>query len=154
MPRIPAAIGKSSKAKSYPSPIGREQGEFELVFLARGAVGHLIVGGGATDAKVKNTTTGQVAEYTILAIGVGVGLSSFGITSKPIKFTAARRDPHGFQGYGYIGGASVQIGRGISVGGGLKIPNGPFIPGDTIDLSNYGGVDIGVSHNLTYWYLR
>jgi hypothetical protein len=137
-----------------PTPLGRGTGEFELIFKVRGGVGHLFVGGGATDLAVKNITTGESAEYTMLAIGLGVGLSSFGITSKPIKFTAASSNLRGFQGYGYMGGAAAQVGRGVSVGGGLKIPHGPFIPGDTIDFSNYGGVDIGVSHNLTYWYLR
>ena len=73
MPHVPTAIGKPSKSQSLPPPLGRGTGEFELIFRARGGVGHVIVGGGAMDATVKNTTTGQGAEYTILSIGIGVG---------------------------------------------------------------------------------
>ena len=56
-----------------------------------------------------------------------------------------------FEGYGYIGGASAIVVGGVTVGGGIKIPQGPFIPGKNLDL-NYGGIRIGVSHSITYFY--
>ena len=55
-----------------------------------------------------------------------------------------------FEGWGYIGGISFMPGLGYKYGGGIKIPNGPFIPGDKLNF-DLGGVDIGVSHNLTIW---
>ncbi|KAF5430747.1 hypothetical protein C5S39_07175 [Candidatus Methanophagaceae archaeon] len=55
-----------------------------------------------------------------------------------------------FEGYGYMGGVSVEVVGGVKVGGGIKIPHGPFIPGPMIGWER-GGFDIGVSHSITYW---
>jgi len=103
-------------------------------------------------ATVTDLSTGEIAVYTIKAVGVGVGLPSFRSSARPIRFTVSDPDItlDSFGGYGYIGGASVEVLYGLKIGGGIKIPNGPFIPGDLWGWDR-GGVDIGVSHNLTYW---
>lgn len=136
-------------------PLGlRKQGkEFELTIGPGGEVGYVIVGGGVLDVIIKDVQTGQTTIYPVAVFGVGVGLPQVNITSKPIKFSVS--DPSvtsaDFGGYGYLGGGSFVIGVGITIGGGIKIPNGPFIPGNNIDV-NYGGVRIGVSHSVTYFY--
>lgn len=55
-----------------------------------------------------------------------------------------------FEGIGYIGGVSIVLGAGVTMGGGIKFPNDPLIPGDLLD-TNYGGIRIGVGHNLCFF---
>ncbi|MDD5081664.1 MAG: RHS repeat-associated core domain-containing protein, partial [Candidatus Omnitrophica bacterium] len=126
--------------------------EFQMDMWLGGSVGHIIFGGGVYNVTILDLQTGEITLYTIKAVGIGVSLPSFRGSSKSIKFSMS--DPNitskSFEGYGYLGGASVEVIGGIKIGGGIKVPNGPFIPGDMIGL-DYGGVDIGVSHNITHW---
>ena len=84
-------------------------------------------------------------------VGLGVGLPSFRGSSRPVIFNEDDcKKSDSFDGLGYIGGASAEVGGGAKIGGGIKISNGPFIPNSMIGWDR-GGFDIGVSHNITHW---
>jgi hypothetical protein len=123
-----------------------------MIVWIGGSVGYLIVGGGVYDVTVMDLKTGETSLYTMWVLGTGVGLPSFRGSSIPIRFEV--EDPcatsASFEGYGYIGGISIEMITGLKVGGGLKIPHGPFIPGAMIS-PEVGGFEIGVSHNITRW---
>ncbi|MGP9825620.1 hypothetical protein JLK41_23080 [Ectopseudomonas khazarica] len=125
---------------------------FEATLATGGAVGHVIVGGGVFNIYIKDIDSNETALYTVYVLGIGVGLPAFRATSRPITFMMdgdiTCRD---FEGYGYIGGASLEAGAGLKLGGGMKIPNGPLIT--SFFGTDYGGVDISVSHNVTRWAL-
>jgi RHS repeat-associated protein len=131
-------------------PLGLK--EFEMRIWIGGSVGYIVFGGGVYDVTIRDVATGEASLYTVKLFGLGVGLPAFRGSSKPIRFNV--EDPcvtsASFEGLGYVGGISVEVAVGIKVGGGMKIPNGPFISGDMITWER-GGVDIGVSHNITYW---
>jgi RHS repeat-associated protein len=134
---------------SWIDPLGLKA--FEMTIWIGGGVGHFIVGGGLYNVTITDLENGKSTLYTMKVFGVGVGLPSFRGSSRAIKFEADDcRTSDSFDGFGYIGGLSAEVTVGVKVGGGIKIPNGPFIPGSNIDWDR-GGVDIGVSHNITYW---
>lgn len=126
--------------------------EFEMRIWIGGSVGYAIVGGGVYDITIRDIETGETTLYTVKALGLGVGLPSLRGSSRPIRFEV--KDPcetsASFEGYGYLGGVSAEVFFGVKVGGGIKIPHGPFIPGHMISWER-GGFDIGVSHSITYW---
>ena len=126
--------------------------EFEMRIWIGGSVGYAIVGGGVYDVTIRDVGTGQTTLYTVKALGLGVGLPSLRGSSRPIRFEV--KDPcetsDSFEGYGYVGGVSAEVVFGVKLGGGIKIPHGPFIPGHMISWER-GGFDIGVSHSITYW---
>lgn len=125
---------------------------FEVTITVGGAVGHIIIGGGIFNAKVRDTSNNRTSLYTIYMAGIGVGLPAFRATSSTFRFTDEdSKSSDSFEGYGYMGGVSVEAGAGVKIGGGIKIPNGPLIP--TTVSTDYGGVDISVSHNVTRWAL-
>lgn len=125
---------------------------FEVTITIGGAVGHVIVGGGVFNAEVRDTSNGRTSLYTIYMAGIGVGLPAFRATSRTFRFSDdTAKSSDSFEGYGYMGGVSAEVGAGIKIGGGIKIPNGPMIP--TSVSTDYGGVDISVSHNVTRWAL-
>lgn len=125
--------------------------QFEMTIWTGGTVGHIIVGGGVYTVTVRDLESGQSTLYTMKAIGIGVGLPSFRGSSRPVVFNEDDcKKSNSFDGYGYLGGVSGEVVGGVKVGGGIKIPNGPFIPGSMISW-DLGGFDIGVSHNLTHW---
>ncbi|TBU94520.1 hypothetical protein [Phytopseudomonas dryadis] len=125
---------------------------FEVKITVGGAVGHVIVGGGALSAEIKDLSTAQTALYTIYMAGIGVGLPAFRATSRAFRFNEAdHKTASSFAGYGYLGGISLEAGAGLKIGGGIKIPNGPLIA--TSYSGDYGGIDISVSHNVTRWAL-
>ena len=136
-------------------PLGLCKKKFKLVIGPGGGVGYAVVGGGVVNVTITDLQTGKSTLYTAPMLGVGVGLPQITFTSKPVIFTV--NDPNitseSFEGYGYMGGASIIVGGGITIGGGMKVPQGPFIPGKNID-TNYGGVRIGVSHSIVYFYKR
>ena len=136
-----------------PYGLCQEGKEFELVIETGGAVGYVIVGGGAYDVTIRDLQTGESTIYIVPIAGIGVSLPEINFTSKPVRFTVedTNMTSADFEGYGYIGGASVIVGGGFTIGGGIKIPQGPFIPGKNLDL-NYGGIHISVSHSLAYFY--
>lgn len=125
---------------------------YELTLSVGGAVGHVIVGGGVFNAYITDLTNKQTALYTVYLLGVGVGLPAVRLMSRPLRFTAHDdTTSRSFEGYGYMGGASLEAVGGVKIGGGLKIPNGPLL---TSHLGgDYGGFDISVSHNITRWAL-
>ena len=131
-------------------PLGLK--EFEMRTWIGGSVGYAIVGGGVYNVTIRDVETGETTLYTVKALGLGVGLPSLRGSSRPIRFEV--EDPcetsAGFEGYGYMGGASAEVVAGVKVGGGIKIPHGPFIPGPKIGWER-GGFDIGVSHSITHW---
>ena len=126
--------------------------EFEMVIWIGGSVGYVIVGGGVYDVTIRDLETGETSLYTMKVFGLGVGLPSLRGSSRPIRFEV--EDPcataASFEGYGYVGGISVEPIAGFKVGGGIKIPQGPFIPTPMI-APERGGFDIGVSHNIMHW---
>ena len=126
--------------------------EFEMRIWIGGSVGYAIVGGGVYDVTIRDVETGETTLYTVKALGLGVGLPSLRGSSRPIRFEV--KDPcetsTSFEGYGYLGSVSVEVVFGVKLGGGIKIPHGPFIPGHMISWER-GGFDIGVSHSITYW---
>jgi len=126
--------------------------EFEMRIWIGGSVGYAIVGGGVYDVTIRDVGTGQTTLYTVKALGLGVGLPSLRGSSRPIRFEV--KDPcetsDSFEGYGYVGGVSAEVVFGVKLGGGIKIPHGPFIPGHMISWER-GGFDISVSHSITYW---
>ena len=131
-------------------PLGLK--EFEMRIWVGGSVGYAIVGGGVYDVTIRDVESGETTLYQMKAIGLGVGLPSIRGSSRPIIFEVddSCATSERFEGYGYLGGASLEVTAGIKIGGGIKIPHGPFIPGSMIDWE-FGGFDIGVSHNITYW---
>lgn len=140
----------SANPVNWADPSGLKK--FEMIIWLGGNYGHIIVGGGAYDITIRDLKTGQSTMYTMVAVGIGVGLPSFRGSSRPVNFDADDcKKSDSFDGFGYIGGVSIEATIGIKVGGGIKIPHGPFIPGDMISWDR-GGFDIGVSHNATYWY--
>ncbi|MBN2179211.1 MAG: hypothetical protein JW743_07250 [Deltaproteobacteria bacterium] len=127
--------------------------QFEMRIWIGGSIGYAIFGGGIYTATIRDIETGEVTLYNVKALGLGVGFPSFRVTSsRPISFEVD--DPcmtsASFKGYGYWGDISAEVGIGIKVGGGIKIPHGPFISGSMIDWQ-LGGFDVGVSHSITYW---
>jgi RHS repeat-associated protein len=126
--------------------------EFEMVEWIGGSVGHAVFGGGVYDVTIRDLKTGETTLYTMWVFGVGVSFPSLRGSSIPLRFEVedACATSDSFEGYGYLGGASVEVITGLKMGGGIKIPNGPFIPGAIISPER-GGFDIGVSHNITYW---
>ncbi|MFH1776675.1 MAG: RHS repeat-associated core domain-containing protein [Candidatus Omnitrophota bacterium] len=139
---------------NYIDPLGlcSENKEFELVIGHGGEIGYVIVGGGVLSVTITDVQTGESTMYTVVLLGVGVGLPQVNVTSKPIRFSVndSTMTSADFEGYGYIGGGSVVVGGGFTVGGGMKIPHGPFIPSKNLDL-NYGGLRVSVSHSLTHF---
>ncbi len=158
-PRVPTtglnhlyAYAKSSPLL-FVDPSGLRPYDFQIGY--GGGVGHVIIGGNVYTATIKDAQTGETCSYQIRCIGLGVGLPEAGVTSKPARFDDGQpcstcRD---FTGLGYIGGASGQVGGGVTIGGGVKIPNGPFIANDILGL-DYGAFRIGVSHNACYFSLQ
>jgi RHS repeat-associated protein len=128
---------------------------FKVVISVGGGVGYVVVGGSVMHLEITDTTTGQICMYTVVCIGVGVGLPEINVTSKPTDFTVDDecKECSDFAGNGYIGGISLVFGAGGTYGGGMKIPNGPFIPGKFGD-DNYGGFRVGVSHNICRFNYR
>jgi RHS repeat-associated protein len=130
--------------------------DFLMRIWVGGSAGYAVVGGGAIDVSIIDPETGRSTLYTVVLVGIGVGLPSFGGSSEPIKFHVD--DPckttASFSGVGYLGGINAEIGLGRSWGGGIKVPNGPFIPGSTAwsGAESSGRFSIGVSHSVTYWY--
>ena len=134
-------------------PDGRRPYDFQIEY--GGGIGHIIIGGSVYTATIKDIESGAACRYQIRCFGAGVGLPEFGVTSKPVRFDDGQpcSKCSDFTGLGYIGGVSGQVGGGPSIGGGVKIPNGPFIPGDYIGW-DYGGFKVGVSHNACYFALQ
>ena len=127
--------------------------QFEMTIWAGGGVGHFIIGGGIYNVTIRDLSSGQSTLYTMVVLGLGVGYPAFRGSSKPIIFNDDDcKKSDRFYGFGYIGGISLEAVAGFKAGGGIKIPNGPFIPGSLWPNFDIGGVDIGVSHNATYWY--
>ena len=126
--------------------------EFELSFWVGGSVGYVVIGGGVYNATIMDLSTGESTLYKVKVFGIGVGLPSFRGSAKPIRFKIADNSKRSsdFDGYGYIGGASLEVGGGAKFGGGIKIPGGPFISGDLIAWDQ-GGFDVGVSHSVAHW---
>jgi hypothetical protein len=128
--------------------------QFEMRFWVGGETGHAIIGAGFYNLTITDLSTGRSTWYKVSVYGIGVSFPVFRGSSMPVTFFAA--DPKtssSFEGYGYLGGASLEVFAGFKFGGGIKIPNGPFIPGEWFTRSSrdVGGFNIGVSHNLTYW---
>lgn len=150
-------INTYSYARSSPllfvDSLGLRPYDFDIGY--GGGVGHIIVGGSVYTATIKDVQTGETCSYQIRCIGLGVGLPEAGMTSKPTRFDdgQACSTCKDFTGLGYIGGASGQVGSGVTIGGGVKIPNGPFIANDYLGL-DYGAFRIGVSHNACYFTLQ
>lgn len=119
-----------------------------------GGVGHMIVGGGVYTATITDATTDEQCSYQIRCVGLGVGLPEIGVAGSPVRFDDGRNcsSCRDFEGTGYIGGGSVVISKGANIGGGIKIPDGPFIAGDFVSPAR-GSVNIGVSHNVCYFRL-
>ncbi len=134
----------------FVDPLGLRPYDFHIGY--GGGVGHILVGGSVYTATIKDVQTGEACSYQIRCVGLGVGLPEVGVTSKPARFDdgQACSTCKDFTGFGYIGGASGQVGGGVTIGGGVKIPNGPFIANDFLGL-DYGAFRIGVSHNACYF---
>ncbi|HEX9780027.1 MAG TPA: RHS repeat-associated core domain-containing protein, partial [bacterium] len=132
-------------------PLGLRR-KFRMESGVHGGVGYIVIGGGVTHVRVRDLENNEVADYLVSNFGFGVGLPSFGITSKPIEFVVedCQTTVNDFTGYGYSGGGSLIVGGGVTIGGGMQVPGGPFLPGKVIDI-NYGSVTIGVSHSITFW---
>jgi RHS repeat-associated protein len=146
------AYAKSSPVL-FADPSGLRPYDFQIGY--GGGVGHIIVGGSVYTATIKDAQTGQTCSYQIRCVGLGVGLPEAGVTSKPARFDDGQpcSTCEDFTGLGYMGGASGQVGGGPTIGGGVKIPNGPFITNDILGL-DYGAFRIGVSHNVCYFSLQ
>jgi len=133
----------------YSDPDGLRR--YRLRIGAGGGVGQVIIGGSLSEATIVDRETGERCQYQIRCVGIGVGLPELSATRPPIDFDDGRvcSSCGDFEGNGYMGGASVTVGVGGQLGGGTKIPNGPFVP-NTIS-SDHGGIRIGVSHNLCFF---
>lgn len=131
-------------------PLGLK--EFEMVIWIGGSVGYVIIGGGIYNVTIRDLETRETSLYTMKVFGLGIGLPSLRGSSKPIRFEI--EDPcatsASFEGYGYIGGISVEPIAGFKIGGGIKIPQGPLIPGPML-APERGGFEIGVSHSIMHW---
>lgn len=101
-----------------------------------------------------DATTDEQCRYQTRCAGLGVGLPQFRAGGSPVRFDDGRNcgSCRDFGGAGYIAGGSLVISLGASFGGGIKIPNGPFIAGDYVSPAE-GSVNIGVSHNICYFRL-
>ncbi|GBD99582.1 hypothetical protein BMS3Abin07_01619 [bacterium BMS3Abin07] len=129
-------------------PKGLDDREFLFSQGIGGSVGYLFFGAGVYDAKISEANSGKTCRYTIKCAGVGIGLPQIILKTKPTKFsTSDCKKCSDFEGNGYMGGAK----GGISIGGGIKIPNGPFIPGELLGWDNTHGINVGVSHNYCYF---
>ena len=128
----------------------RGEKNYRMTIGYGGAAGYVVVGGGALRVNITASAC-EHANYTMYMLGIGVGTPHINGTSEPIIFQWTD-DSHAwdFEGFGYIGGISAEWGVGVNIGGGIKVPNGPFIPGDYISFQR-GGFNVGVSHSATYW---
>ena len=116
-----------------------------------GGVGHLIIGGSVYQLNVADPIRATTCRYTVYCFGFGVGLPEFGVWSVPTRWDdgkdACESDCDQFSGLGTVGFASIVIGAGITLGGWMDVPNGPFLTGNTINLDG-GAVRIGTAVSL------
>lgn len=121
-----------------------------------GGVGHIVLGGSVYQLIFRDPTRALQCSYTVYCAGLGVGLPEFGVISPITHWNDGKSDCsdcRDHEGLGSQGFASAMIGGGVSLGGWIDIPSGPYLTGDFWNWDG-GAFRIGTGVNICRFNLN